>query len=67
MPPDYIFRLLLNSRGSILLLIVALLVLSFLDLAMLSVLGHSHVVVDNIEVIIDHVSARHDILAIKQS
>lgn len=67
MSSNYIFRLLLNSRGSILLLIVALLVLSFLDLAMLSVLGHSHVVVDNIEVIIDHVSTRHDILAIKQS
>ena len=67
MPSNYIFRLWLNSWGCILLLIVALLMLSFLDLARLSILWHSHEVVDYIEVIIDHVPAWHDILAIKQS
>ena len=44
---------------------MALLVLSFLNLAILSILRYSHVVVDYVEIIIDNVTARHDILAIK--
>ena len=46
---------------------MALLVLSLLDLALLTIFWNSHKIVYYVEVVIDHVSTRHDILIIKQS
>ena len=45
---------------------MAWLVLSFLELILLAVLGYSHKVVDDIEIIVDNVATGHDVLAVKE-
>ena len=63
----YILLLLLNPWRCIFLLIMALLMLSLLYLVLLTIFWNSHKVVDYVEIVIDHVSTRHDVLIIKQS
>ena len=67
MTTHYILLLLLNPWRCIFLLIMALLMLSLLCLVLLTIFWNSHKVVDYVEVIIDHVTTRHDVLIIKQS
>ena len=47
-------------------LLMARLVLTFLHLSWLAVLRHTHKVVDDVEVIVYHVPAGHDVLTVKQ-
>lgn len=46
---------------------MALLMLSLLYLVLLTIFWNSHKVVDYVEIVIYHVSTRHDVLIIKQS
>ena len=42
------------------------LVLSFLQLILLAVIWNTHEVIDDVEIIVDHVAAGHDILTVEQ-
>ena len=67
MTTHYILLLLLNPWRCIFLLVMALFMLSLLYLVLLTIFWNSHKVVDYVEIIIDHVSTRHDVLIIEQS
>ena len=67
MTTHYILLLLLNPWRCIFLLVMALFMLSLLYLVLLTIFWNSHKVVDYVEIVIDHVSTRHDVLIIKQS